>query len=303
MLAAFVSGGAVALQSRVNGELAHRVDDGYLAALISFGTGLVLIGLATAPLPSGRRGVRAVITALRTRSHPWWLFAGGACGALLVLSQGLTVTLLGVALFTVAVVAGQTLSGLVIDRRGLGTMPGKRLTVPRVIGTGLALVAVVVAMSANLSTDVPWWLLIMPFVAGLGIAYQQAANGQVRQLSSVAAASLGNFVVGTTVLAIAFGVHVLAAGPPGPLPSEPWLYVGGAIGVLFIALNAAIVKWTGVLLLGLTSLGGQLTGSVLLDLVAPAPGHQLPVTTVIGAVLTLIAVVITALPQRRPAGR
>ncbi|MDN5724434.1 MAG: DMT family transporter [Propionibacteriales bacterium] len=277
--------------------MARRGDDGYLAALISFGSGLVIIAVATALLPSGRRGARAVITALRTHSHPWWLFVGGACGALLVLSQGLAVTLLGVALFTVAVVAGQTLSGLLIDRRGLGSMPGQRLTGHRIAGTGLAVVAVVLAMSANLDTDVPWWLLIMPFVAGLGIAFQQAVNGQVRQLSSVAAASLGNFVVGTVVLSLAFGVHTVLAGPPKPLPSEPWLYVGGAIGLLFIAVNAAIVKFTGVLLLGLTSLAGQLCASVVLDLVAAAPGHVLQPTTVIGAALTLVAVMIIASPK------
>lgn len=257
----------------------------------------MIIVIAAALMPSGRRGARAVLTALRTRSHPWWLFIGGACGALLVLSQGLAVTLLGVALFTVAVVAGQTLSGLLIDRRGLGSMSGQRLTGHRIVGTALAVVAVVVAMSANLDTDVPWWLLIMPFVAGLGIAFQQAVNGQVRQISSVAAASLGNFVVGTTVLALAFGVHTALAGPPDPLPNEPWLYVGGAIGLLFIAVNAAIVKFTGVLLLGLTSLAGQLCASVVLDLVAAAPGHVLQPTTVIGAALTLVAVLIIASPQ------
>ncbi len=48
------------------------------------------------------------------------MLLGGACGALTVSTQGLTAGILGVSLFTVGVVAGQTLHGLVLDRIGFG---------------------------------------------------------------------------------------------------------------------------------------------------------------------------------------
>ncbi|MFM6940908.1 MAG: DMT family transporter, partial [Candidatus Planktophila sp.] len=44
---ATISGVMIALQARANGELSHRLDNGVEAALISFGSGLVIILLVT----------------------------------------------------------------------------------------------------------------------------------------------------------------------------------------------------------------------------------------------------------------
>ena len=57
--------------------------------------------------------------------RPWQLL-GGVAGASLVASQGITVGTIGVALFVVAVVAGQTSSGLAVDHAGLGPPAGAR---------------------------------------------------------------------------------------------------------------------------------------------------------------------------------
>jgi transporter family-2 protein len=71
-----------------------------------------------------------VLGAIRRSGVPWWHAAGGP----FVLSQGLVVGTLGIALFTVALVAGQTLSGLAIDSRGLGTVAPKVITVTTLLG-------------------------------------------------------------------------------------------------------------------------------------------------------------------------
>ncbi|WP_423784479.1 DMT family transporter, partial [Francisella tularensis] len=62
-----------------------------------------------------------------------------------MITQGVAVGVLGVALFTVGIVAGQVVGGLVLDRIGLG--PGGRvmLTVPRMFGAVLAVIAVAVS--------------------------------------------------------------------------------------------------------------------------------------------------------------
>jgi bacterial/archaeal transporter family-2 protein len=73
--------------------------------------------------------------------------------------------------------------------------------------------------------------------------------------------------------------------------------------VLFIGAAAAIVPITGVLLLGLGAVAGQLVGAVLLDLFLPTGGDQLTATTLIGTALTLVAVAVIALPDRHRAGR
>jgi len=314
LTAAFGTGGLVALQSRINGELSQRLGDGFLAAFISFGSGFVLLAVALVFWRPGRRGIVRVVAALRERSIPWWLVLGGAGGAFFVLSQGLTIGLLGVALFTVAVVSGQTVSSLLLDHRGLARMPSTPATPRRIVGAALAVAAVVVAVSDRLQADSPFLALLIPIVAGLLVGWQQAVNGQVRTIAQSAfTATFGNFLVGAVVLGIALLVHLAIAGSPtlepalagsdGTVahgwPEEWWLYVGGAVGCVFIAAQAVIVRITGVLLMGLALLAGQLAASVLFDLFAPVPGTGIHLVTILGTALLFVAVLVAALPARR----
>lgn len=301
LLAAFGTGVLVALQSRINGELGQRLGDGFLAALISFGSGFVILSIASLFWRPGRVGIARVASAVRTGRIPWWFVVGGSAGALFVLSQSLVVGLVGVALFTVGVVAGQTVSSLLIDRRGLGSMAAKPVTPQRLVGAGLALVAVVLAASSELRSDIPLWVLLVPFAAGLAVGWQQAVNGQVKAVAGSAfTATFGNFAVGAAVLLVAAVIHTLLVGWPAHFPGTPWLYLGGAVGTIFIAGQAAIVRSTGVLLMGLAVLSGQLLTAVVFDLVAPVQSHGIAPLTIIGSALTLVAVAIASVPTRQP---
>lgn len=303
VVAAVLIGAVIAVQPRVNGELAVELDDGFLAAFISFGVGTAALGAALLVWAPGRRGFGRVRAALIDRRMSPWFLAGGLAGAFLVLSQGLTAAALGVALFTVALVGGQSIGSLLIDRVGVGTMAPKPFTVQRVVGALLAIGAVGWAVSDRLQGDVPWWMLLLPLLAGIGTGWQQAVNGQVREFSgSVLTASFVSFLGGTIALAIAAGAHIAVAGAPEPLPTNPWLYTGGLLGVVFIAGSAALVRTTGVLLFGLATIAGQLTSAVLLDLFAPVSDAGVAFSTVGGAVLAVVAVCIAAIrPRRAPA--
>lgn len=300
VLLAILCGVGMAAQARINGELSVRIDNGVLAALISFGIGMVIVAVAILVSPASRRGLGEVLTQVRERRIPWVYLIGGMGGAFLVLSQGLVAASLGVALFSIGVVAGQTLSGLVIDRRGVGTMGPRPITAPRVIGALLALAAVVYAGWSQLDASTAVWLIVLPFLAGIGIAWQQAFNGQVREVSgSAITATFVNFVAGTTVLIIATLVASIWRGWPSELPTDPVVYLGGVIGVIFIAGGAIAVRYLGVLLLGLGMISGQLIGSLVLDLVVPAEGHELGIPTVVSTIVTLLAVSLTILGGRR----
>lgn len=300
VLLAILCGVGMAAQARINGELSVRIDNGVLAALISFGIGMVIVAVAILVSPASRRGLGEVLTQVRERRIPWVYLIGGMGGAFLVLSQGLVAASLGVALFSIGVVAGQTLSGLVIDRRGVGTMGARPITAPRVIGALLALAAVVYAGWSQLNGSTAVWLIVLPFLAGIGIAWQQAFNGQVREVSgSAITATFVNFVAGTTVLIVATLVASIWRGWPSELPTDPVVYLGGVIGVIFIAGGAIAVRYLGVLLLGLGMISGQLIGSLVLDLVVPAEGHELGIPTVVSTIVTLLAVSLTILGGRR----
>jgi len=300
LLGAVIVGVLTAIQSRVNGEFGRALADGYLAAVISFGSGLVILLVALALWAPGRRGLRVAVGSVRTGTTPWWYLCGGAGGALFVLSQGITGAVLGIALFTVAAVCGQTLSGLVIDRNGIGHTPPAAITITRLVGSALALAAVGVAVSAGFGGDIPAWMLLLPFAAGLAVAVQQAVNGQVRRVAgSALAATFMNFLVGTIVLVVVCLVHEAIVGLPERMPTNPVLYLGGLIGTIFIGGAVIVVRVTGVLLLGLGSVAGQLVMSLVLDVVLPTPGQVIVSSAVIGTLLTLVAVMIAALPSRQ----
>ena len=215
------------------------------------------------------------------------MLAGGAAGALTVATQGLAVAVIGVSLFTVGVVAGQTLSGLLLDRVGYGPAGVVAVTIPRVVGGALALVAVAISLQGGVLERVPWWMLVLPFLAGIGIAWQQATNGRLRQrVGTPLTATLVNFIGGTAILAAAALAHVAVVGAPAAWPTDPWLYLGGVIGVTYIFLSAALVVHTGVLILGLGAVAGQLVTAFLLDAAWPAdagPGWLAELTMVIVA--------------------
>lgn len=288
-----------AVQARINGVLGVRVDDGIVAGLISFSVGLLALAIVISCLPSARRGVARLRTGIRQHTIPFWMLLGGACGALTVSTQGVTAGVLGVSLFTVGVVAGQTLHGLVLDRIGFGPAGVVAVTPGRVLGGLFALAAVGISLSGDVLASAPLWMLLLPFAAGVGIAWQAATNGRLAQrVRSPLAATLMSFIAGTLVLALAAGVSVLFRGMPDRLPPEPWLYAGGFLGAAYILLGAFIVAQTGVLLMGLGSVLGQLVTSVLIDLIwPPAAGPAL--WQVLAMVVVAVASVVVAVPWRR----
>lgn len=298
-------GGAVgigvmtAVQARINGVLGLRLGDGVVAGLVSFVVGTAVLALIVAGLPAGRAGMARLVHGIRTRSVPPWMLLGGACGALTVSTQGLTAAVLGVSLFTVGVVAGQTTHGLVLDRIGFGPAGVVAVTMGRVVGAALALLAVGVSMGGDVLRDAPLWMLLLPFAAGIGIAWQQAANGRLAQrVASPMAATMTSFVAGTLVLAVAAVVSVLVRGVPPALPTEPWLYLGGFLGVVYIFLGAFLVAQTGVLLLGLGSVLGQLVAAVIIDLAFPTEAAPAP-WQIVAMVAIAAASVLVALARRR----
>lgn len=284
---ALVAGALAALQARVNGELGLRLHDSFLAAFVSF-----LLGLLPLLLIVGSRAhLRA---ALLRPAGPvrWWMYVGGAGGATLVAVSAAAAPVLGVALLTVGQVAGQTGGSLVVDRLGFGPAGRHAVTRRRLIGAGLALGAVALATLGRPHGSASPGYLLLALVAGLAVSIQVAINGRLRKATGhVVVASTANFITGTTLLAVAAAVLALLGRlSAAAWPWEPWLYTGGMLGATFVAIAAWAVRYLGVLRLALLTIAGQLMGAAVLDLVLPAKGHGLAVSTVAAALVTLVAV-------------
>lgn len=308
ILLAVALGVLVAVQTRTNGELGRRLDDGLVAATISFGSGFLLLAMLLAASSALRQALRRIKGALVTRAAPWWYFCGGAAGALVVLSQSVSTAAIGVSLFAVALVSGQTLSSLLMDKQGLGSMAATPLDRYRIAGSCAALLAVVVTSSSELQLGTPPFMIALPFVAGLALGWQQAVGGQVRDITqSAQAAAFVSAVGGTIVLLLALAIRSFFTSWPSHFPSEIWLYSGGLMGVVYLGTAAAIVHATGVLVLGLGIVAGQLFAALVLDLVVPPPEGDLTFATVLGTAIAFAAVGFVSIPAisaqvRRAAG-
>ncbi|KQM82882.1 DMT family transporter [Agromyces sp. Leaf222] len=297
---AAIGGALTAVQSRVNGQLAASIGDAYTAAAISFGSGLLILLVALAIWKPGRAGFANVGSELRAGRVSWWMLLGGVAGAWFVATQGLSAGVIGVALFTVSIVAGQTVGGVVFDLIGLGPAGRRPLTATRAIGALLALGAVTWTLSSEIGGAAPVLLVLLPFTAGFGAAWQQAVNGRIRVAASSALTStFVNFAVGTAVLVTVMVVHSSLVGWPTSLPGEAWLYTGGMIGCVFIAVQAVVVRVIGVLVLALAGVVGQLTAALALDVLVPVGGQAVDLATIGGAALALVAVVIASTRFRR----
>jgi transporter family-2 protein len=108
-----------------------------------------------------------------------------------------------------------------------------------------------------------------------------------------------NFLVGFAALLVVFLADFALRGAPHHLPSEPWLYFGGACGVIFISAAASVVRVVGVFVLGLGTIAGQLIASLFIDLFVPAADKPVTFPVVAGTVLALAAVVVAAVPNLR----
>lgn len=293
LAAVVVSGALLAVQSRMNGAISEHTSQPLIAALWSFASGLVVLCLAVFFVPRVRRGVAGIGRALRERRLAWWQCLGGVVGGTLVAVQAWSVPLIGVTIFSVAVVGGQTLSALAVDRFGLGPVGVQTVTGLRVVAALVAVAGVVVSATGRGGGELHLLPALATFAVGIGLAVQQALNGRVSVANgSPMATTWQNFLIGTITLVVVSIVSVARNGTDDwsiPHDVPLWALPGGLLGIVFIALTAWGVRVTGVLVFGLLSIAGQLLASLVLDLASSRDlvGPQL----IVGLAITLLAAV------------
>jgi transporter family-2 protein len=288
-------------QARVNGELGAVLDNAIVAALVSFGSGLTILFIGLALIKPARKAYFGVPKLIRTQKLHWWQIIGGTAGALFVIGQGFVVPVVGVAIFVISVVAGQTCASLLVDKYGLGPAGPKPVTILRVFSAGLAVVGVVIAVLGRAHTgtfNLP--MVIYMFTVGALTSAQHAMNGRVAQETKQPwATTTLNFTVGMTVLLILFLLYNLITDVAIPIPPAPWeqplLWTGGAIGIVFIVSAVVLVRTLGILIFALVSVVGQLLGAVLLDIFFPTPGNTVTFQVLLGIAITVVAVIIASL--------
>ena len=300
---AALSGVMIALQARANGELSHRLNNGLEAALVSFGSGLIIISAIAIFNPAIKTGIKNLRGAVVRKEIAQWKLLAGALGGSFVAIQTNIVPLIGVAIYSVASIAGQTAVSLIVDRIGLTGGGKKLISGRRVAAAVLTVLAVLVSVIDRIDAkNLSLFAVLLGTIAGAVVGVQRALNGEINEYSHQSfATSLLNFITGTSllVLLILGGVVIgkihLVALPNGPW----WIYTGGVIGVIYIAFTSTIVQHLGVLTFTLFSVGGQLVGSLIIDLVSPTNGVHVSGYLVSGIVMTYLGVIAGGVSNSR----
>ncbi|WEV72934.1 DMT family transporter [Bifidobacterium sp. ESL0790] len=299
-IATVLAGMLSPMQSAVNGQVGKELGDGNASAVVSFGSGLVVMAIIILARGSTRHQFASIPGKIKSHDIPWWNWLAGCCGAMVVFSEGATASILGVATFQTALISGMVISGLLCDRFGIGVDVKQPFNIPRILGALLAIAATVLVVLPSWHAPSMIALVILPFLAGLLAGWQPAGNDAVaRETGSMLVSITWNFIVGFCVLGAVLVVRILLGSVKFHLPTTWWMYLGGPLGLLSIALMALLVRGLGLLLLGLASTAGQLIGSVLIDLLVPALGSHVYMVTVLGALVALIGAGIAMVPSAK----
>lgn len=298
----FLASVGVNLQIRANGQLVVGGAHPMTVALVNMGLQFLVIVIATLLFRRLRVAIARLVSLARAGEVRAWWFAGGFVGAFVITLMGVVSPAVGVAVFSIAIVAGQTASSVLVDRWGLGPAGRKAITGRRIVSALVAVGAVALSVSDrftdNSLTTLAWVGAFIALIGGFAISFQAAANGQIARVSGQPAIGAGtNFIVGT----VALGIIALATRRTDEVSfagtdASWWLYLGAIFGLLIVLNTAWAVRHLGLLLLTVVGVSGQVLGALAIDLVIPTPDVRVTAPLVAGSVLTLVAVLIGMAP-------
>jgi transporter family-2 protein len=296
----FIASVIITAQSSVNSELNSYTENALVTALINFSTGLFILGAMMLFSRSIRQGFISIPRLVREGRLKRWQLFGGLSGAFFVASQSSLVQVIGVAIFTVAAVAGQTSAALLVDKVGIGPAGKQPVTVARIGAAIMGIAGVLISVLGQDSAgQFAFGAVLISFAAGALVSTQPALNGQIaNHTGQPAAAAMVNFIVGFITLVIVYLV-VQQVNPQGfnvpPMPWEnPIIWLGGPFGVLFVLTAAFMAKTLGVFLFTLTSVVGQLSGAILMDVLFPTASTNITWQLLLGISITGAAVVLAS---------
>ncbi len=280
------------MQAGVSGQLAHELNDGIMAALISNIGGTIFTGLFLLN-PEVRRKGKKLFQEVVSEKFAKWQLLGGVAGAIYISTASSTVSIIGTGLFTVVLVASQNVSGMVVDRYGFSSGSRKRITPKRFLAAAIGIIAVLLSVS-DFQGKILWIPIAAVVVAGLAVTIQYSLNGRVTKAANSQVSAFINFPMSMITVSVTLTVMNLFGKNWNTWPNQWWLYTAGFLGAVVVFLAAATIRTLGVLLFGLASVAGQLITSIALDVILPNANINVGWALISGAGLMLLAVYLAS---------
>lgn len=300
VLLTLLASSANALQARVNGAASLEVGNPVVAALMSVGGGFVVAITVVLFSRKARSRLFRILSGREPTQLQSWNFFAGMGGGVFIFGQALVVPQFGVALYIIAVVAGQTMASLLVDKFGISPAGRKPITAIRIAAALIATLGVAVsAIGRDSFTAQLVPALLFGFAAGVVTAVQYGLNGKLAvYFESRITTSALNFLMGFGFLSIflmlSLALGIWPAAAPPDIFQSPQLWTGGLLGFIFIASAAYFVGRLGVLRFAIVSVLGQLLGALALDIFAPSAGTVLTIFVLIGLLITLAGVLLSS---------
>lgn len=280
------------MQAGISGQLAHELNDGIMAALISNIGGTIFTGIFLFN-PEVRRKGRKLFQDVISGKFAKWQLLGGVAGAIYISTASSTVSIIGTGLFTVVLVASQNMSGIVVDRFGLSSGSRKKITPKRSAAALIGIAAVLLSVT-DFQGKILWVPIAAVVVAGLAVTVQFALNGRVTKVANSQVSAFINFPMSMITVSITLIVMNIFGKSWNTWPNQWWLYTAGFLGAVVVFLAAATIRTLGVLLFGLASVAGQLITSIALDVILPNANINVGWALISGAGLMLLAVYLAS---------
>ena len=280
------------MQAGISGQLAHELNDGIMAALISNIGGALFTGLFLLNPEVRKKGKKLFQDVISGKFAKWQLL-GGVAGAVYISTASSTVSIIGTGLFTVVLVASQNMSGIVADRFGLSSGSRKKITPKRTIAAVIGIAAVLLSVT-DFQGKILWIPIAAVVMAGVAVTVQFALNGRVTKAANSQVSAFINFPMSLITVSITLIVMNLFGKNWNTWPDQWWLYTAGFLGAVVVYLAAATIRTLGVLLFGLASVAGQLITSIALDVILPNANINVGWALISGAGLMLLAVYLAS---------
>lgn len=132
--------------------------------------------------------------------------------------------------------------------------------------------------------------ILLALLAGILVSLSRQINGRLALSTTALIASFWNHIVGFVVLSV-IGLALGNLWPAGALDAPWYAYLGGTIGVIFVASGSWLIVRIGATNTAMLVIGGQMVSGVLMD-IARGNNDNIPASA-LGVLLILAGMALT----------
>ena len=221
---------------------------------------------------------------------PWCYFCGGAIGVIATIANNFAFGKIPITNIVALGLFAQLVTSLLIDNFGLFGMKLHRTTKYSLIGVAFALVGI--ACMLDFTNTKAVLSIMLSLIAGACVVIVRTFNSKLAVHIGDLQSSFVNHLVGLpiTILALFILGQADLAGFHGFIPANPFVYIGGACGVMVVLVFNIVVPKVSAFYITLLSFVGQIFTGLALDLILKNPWDR---ATLTGAVLVAFGILIS----------